>query len=332
MRTAESKKAITVGIFIVVGLLIFIVGVFTLGSQRKAFVKSVQISAIFDDVEGLKLGNNVWFSGVKIGTIKKIMFYGNSQVEVVLSIEEEAQRYIHKDAFAKISSDGLIGNKIIVIEGGTLQSPMVENGDKLTVKKITSTDEIMQTLQVNNKNLLGITGDLKILTSQLVDGKGTVGSLLNDSLLAGNFKSIITNLNTTTGNTAKMAAELSKFSHTLNTKDGLANQLLTDTVLFKNLQATVNELQKASTAAAGITGNLNEASNKLNENNNAFGMLLNDHEVAEQLKNTLGNLESGSHKLDENLEALQHNFLLRGFFKKKAREEARLEKAKKDSL
>jgi phospholipid/cholesterol/gamma-HCH transport system substrate-binding protein len=39
------------------------------------------------------------------------------------------------------------------------------------------------------------------------------------------------------------------------------------------------------------------------------------------LKTTLDNLQSASKKLDEDLEALQHNFLFRGFFRKKAKKD-----------
>src|SRR5690606_674849 len=115
MENTDKKRGITVGIFIFVGIVIFLLGVFTLGGQKKTFVKSFELNVVFDDIQGLKTGNNVWFSGVKIGTIKKIQFYGTSQVQVFLNIDETAHQYIHKDAKASISSDGLIGNKIVVI-------------------------------------------------------------------------------------------------------------------------------------------------------------------------------------------------------------------------
>ena len=119
MSTATNKRSVIVGIFISIGIIIFLVGVFTLGGQQKTFSPSVTITALFDDVSGLQQGNNVWFSGVKIGTVKKISFFGNSQVKVLMHIDKKAQDFIRKDAKAKIGSDGLIGNKIIVVYGGT---------------------------------------------------------------------------------------------------------------------------------------------------------------------------------------------------------------------
>ena len=317
IKASDNKRAITVGIFLFIGLTIFLLGVFTLGSQKKTFVKSFALNVVFDDIQGLKVGNNVWFSGVKIGTIKKIQFYGTSQVQVFLSIEEEAQKYIHKNSKATISSDGLIGNKIIVIDGGTLKFPFVEDGDQLAVNTALSTDDIMKTLQVNNKNLVDITSDFRLLARNLVDGKGTVGTLLTDQSVADNFKSIVVNLQNTTASANTMIEDLNDFTNKLNSKGGLADKILTDTVVFSRLQASVTELQKTAAAAALLTENLNQASAQLNKNDNAVGLLLNDKQTAEQVKSMMKNLESSSKKLDEDLEALQHNFLLRGFFKKK---------------
>src|SRR5215208_2422009 len=102
MKMNNNKRAITVGIFIVLGLAIFVAGVITLGGQKKTFEKKLSVKAFFTDVGGLQTGNNVWFLGVKVGTVKKMTFTGNSQVEVVLSIENNAGRYIKKDAKVKV--------------------------------------------------------------------------------------------------------------------------------------------------------------------------------------------------------------------------------------
>jgi len=327
MAQSDNRKKITTGIFIFVGLLIFVLAIFTLGGQRKTFVKSFSLNVVFSDIQGLKTGNNVWYSGVKVGTIKKIQFYGKSEVQVFISVEEEAHKYIHKNATASISSDGLIGNKIIVINGGDPKYPFIEDGDRLQVATTLSTDDIMKTFQVNNKNLVDITGDFKTLARGLVEGKGSAGALLSDEKIANNFRKIVSNLERTTSSTDRMARELDQFSKTLNTKGGLADKLLTDTAVFAQLNRSVNELQRTARAAAEMTQNLNAASAKLNQSDNAAGLLLNDKQTADQVRSIMTNLETSSKKLDEDLEALQSNFLFRGFFKKRAKEEAKAAKA-----
>jgi len=325
MAATDNRKAIIVGLFLALGLVIFVLGVFTLGGQQKSFEKNFHISAVFDDVAGLKKGNNVWFSGVKVGTISSIRFVGSSQVDVKMNVDQTTQQYIHRNAGVHISSDGFIGNKIIVIDGGSPQAPIVQDGDVLQAEKLTSTDDMLKTLQQNNQNLLAITTDFKLLSHKILQGKGTVGTLLADSTMGVQLRNSMSNLQAATASAARLAVQLNQFSGKMNTKGGFADKLLTDTATFNRIKGAVTQLQQAANNATTLTNNLNKASNKLNTTDNALGELLNDPKGAVQVQTTLHNLQEGSVKLNEDLEAAQHNFLLKGFFKKK-------EKAKADSL
>ena len=325
MDAAENRRSITVGVFVLLGVAVFVIGILTLGGQQKSFVKSIHISSIFNDVSGLKKGNNVWFSGVKVGTIKNIKFTGLQQVDVEMSIEAATQPYIHSNAAVRISSDGLIGNKIIVIDGGSPQAPIVQDGAILQSEKILSTDDVLKTLQQNNQNLLAITTDFKQLSKQILAGKGTVGTLLADSTMGNQLKQTMRNLQAATQNAAKMSSQLNNFSNKMNTKGGLADNLLTDTITFNRIRASVNRLKETADNASMLTDNLNKASNKLNTTDNALGVLLNDPKAAVKVQTTIDYLQQSSVKLNDDLEAVQHNFLLRGFFKKK-------DKAKQDSI
>jgi phospholipid/cholesterol/gamma-HCH transport system substrate-binding protein len=325
MEKAENRRAITVGIFLALGLIIFIVGVFTLGGQSKSFSKSIHISAVFDDVAGLKAGNSVWFSGVKVGSISKISFIGPAQVDVIMRIDESSQQYIHRNAEAHIGSDGLIGNKIIVIDGGSPQAPEISDGNVLQAEKLLSTDDLMKTLQQNNENLLAITTNFKLLSRKILQGQGAVGTLMTDSTAGLQLRASIANLQAATASAAQMAVSLNKFSAKLNTKGGFADKVFTDTSTFPKIQAAVAQLKATADNASTITGNLTKASNKLNSSDNAIGVLLNDPASAAKLKSTIDNLQQSSVNLNLDLQAAQHNFLLKGFFKDRA-------KAKADSI
>jgi phospholipid/cholesterol/gamma-HCH transport system substrate-binding protein len=326
MKTEESKRFVLVSIFITLAIAILVAGIFILGGQQKRFVKSVKVYAVFNDVSGLKTGNNVWFSGVKIGTVKEIKLTGNKQVRVNMNIEEASQQFIRKDARVRLGSESMIGNKIIEVVGGTAQVPPVENNDRLHVEKTTDTDAIMATLQENNQNLVQITSDFKTVSRQLAQGKGTVGALLNDSAMAQKFNAIITNLHQTSVTTAKASSALAQFSGKLNQKNGLANKLLTDTVVFSRLKASSAQLNQTTTAAAAFAENLKKTGEKLDQNNNALGTMLNDPTFNQNLKNTMTNLEKGSVLLNEDLKAMQSNFLLKGYFKKQDEQKAKQEK------
>ncbi|MBD1395846.1 MCE family protein [Pontibacter sp. JH31] len=323
MSAADNKRSVIVGIFVFLAIVILVAGIFTLAGQQKRFIRTLEVKAVFDDVAGLKTGNNVWFSGVKIGTIKAINLYGDSQVEVVMNIEERVQEYIRKDAVARISSESFIGNKNIVIDGGTQQAAPIQTGDRLQAQNPLNTDDLMETLQKNNKNLVAITSDFKELSGKLVQGEGTVGAILTDTTLANDFRNMVANLQRTSQSTVNASRALSSFTNKLNAPGGLANQLVTDKQVFQQLKSSVAQLEEATTSASEMTDNLRNASNKLTNSNSAVGVLLNDQQFARQLQSTMKNLETGSEKLDQNMEALQNNFLLRGFFRRQEKEEAK---------
>jgi phospholipid/cholesterol/gamma-HCH transport system substrate-binding protein len=328
MKQSNNKRAVIVGIFIFLGLAILIAGVLTLGGQQNTFQKKITVKAIFDDVGGLQTGNNVWFSGVKIGTVKKLTFRGASQVEVIMNIDKKDQQYIRKDAKARISSEGFIGNKLVVIYGGSIGAQQVEDGDLLGVEKALSTDEMLTTLQQNNKNLLAITTDFKTISQRLIKGEGSVGKLLTDETLANNLETTVAGLKQASANAQRLTASISDYASKLQSEGSLTNDLVTDTVIFSQLRNAVAQLQQTTKTATEVANNFKEVSTKVNSSNSPVGVLLNDPQAAADLKATLTNLNAGTEKLDENMEALQHNFLLRGFFKKKAKAE---EKAAKDA-
>lgn len=323
MNTEKNKRTVIVGLFVTVGLLILLVGVFTLGGQKKAFVPSINVQAVFDNVNGLQKGDNVWFSGVKVGTVKTIEFNGNAQIRVTLHIERKAQEFIRKDAKAKVGAEGFIGNKLVVIYGGTPQAGHIEGGEHLQVERTLSTDDMMATLQKNNENLVAITTDFKTVSNRLVNGEGTAGAFLNDASLYKSLQSTASNLQLAARNSELLSSRIAEYTAQLEKPGSLANGLVHDTVIMTNLQAAVKQISDAANATHSFTANLKTVSDQLNTNDNAVGLLLNDKETAEQVKSIIENLNSGSRKLDEDLEALQHNFLFRGYFKRKARQEAK---------
>jgi phospholipid/cholesterol/gamma-HCH transport system substrate-binding protein len=316
MNESPNKHAVIVGIFIFLGIAFLIGGVLMVGNLHETFNTKMKVVSFFDDVGGLQKGNNIWLSGVKIGNVNNLNFYGKSRVEVIMNIQIKAQKFIPKDAKVKLSSDGLIGNKILVIYGGTENLHNVQEGDTLEVEKTFTSEDMINTLQENNKNLLAITSDFKTLAHKLVTGEGTIGKLLNDSSVYKNINAATASLQLASARAHQLVSSLADFSSSLNKKGTLANELTTDTVVFKSVRASVLQLQQIADTASLFVSNLKKAGSNPNS---TIGVLLHDEVAGARIKETIRNLESSSAKLDEDLEAAQHNFLLRGFFKKKAK-------------
>lgn len=317
----KNKRAVIVGAFVFVALIIFVLGVMTLGGQKSLFNKGATVRAVFEEVNGLQAGNNVWFAGVKVGTVRAVSFTPEGKVSVEMNIEKESQEVIKRDTKAKISADGFIGNKIVVLYGGSDAAPVVQDGAALAAETSLSTEEIMATLQENNKNILAITNNFKTISEQIVNGQGTVGKMLQDETIFRNLQTSMASLRVAASNAQSMVGNLTAYTNRLTAKGSLANDLVTDTVIFARLRSTAREIDALSEKASLVVNNLQATSQNVNQRltdpSTPAGLLLNDKETAADLRATIRNLQTSTQKLDENMEALQHNFLFRGFFRKR---------------
>lgn len=318
----KNKHGVKLGLFIFIGLLFFLAGVLAIGNINNSFTKSINVVAIFPQVSGLQPGDNVWLSGVKVGTVKELQFMPNSDVMVNINLEKKLSQYIPKNALAKIGSDGLIGNKLIVIYSGDISKGAINTNDTLKVEPTITNEDMMATLQANNQNLLAITTDFKTLSKNLVSGEGSVGQLLTNDDLYNNLSTSVAAINSAANKLNTMSASLVLFTEKMNTDGNLANSFVEDTVLFSQIADAIVKLNEAAATAKKITENLETTTDKINQNTNSVaGVILNDPAASENLKQSLINLESSTKKLNENMEALKHNFLFRRYFKKQEKTE-----------
>jgi phospholipid/cholesterol/gamma-HCH transport system substrate-binding protein len=318
MSESPQRQAVIVGLFVSIGLAILIGALFTIGSMTEVLQKNIRVTTSFEDVGGLKAGDNVWFSGVPVGTVKAVRFQEGPKVEIEMAIDEEASPFIRSDSMARISSDGLIGNKIVVLYGGTPEADAIASGDALQSSVSLSPEQVMAMFQENNKNLLAITTDLKGVTAKIVAGEGTVGKLLQDDHLYNDVKNTVSAMQDASVNAQVLTGHLADFASKVNREGHLAHDLVTDHTTYASLTSSVEKFEQAASDAATLVDKLEQGTT---DPNTPIGTLLHDEEAGADLKETLENLNEGSVLLSENLEAMQHNFLLRGFFKKKEKEE-----------
>ena len=328
-NNTDRKRSLIVGLFVFIGLIILVAGILVLGTQQNRFSKNLVVTTHFNDVKGLKTGNNVWFSGVKVGIVKEISFESVGEVRVVMNIEEKKSQFVRKDVIATLGSDGLIGNSIISLVGGSSQFPPIEDGDEIESGSAGGMDAILGMVQENGDNLAEITHNMATLSKHLVDGQGTVGALLADETIANSLKASMVSLQSTMDGIDKSMRNMVVLTNKLNSESGLIHDLTTDTEVFASLRESATQLQAVTEAANGLMANLNETTARLNDKDNAIGVLTNDPATADEIRKILSNLNTSTAKLDENMEALQSNFLFRGFFRKRDKE---IEKQRQDSI
>ncbi|MBA2612084.1 MAG: MCE family protein [Bacteroidetes bacterium] len=190
----KTGNTLKLGVFVTLGVLFFIIGIYFIGQKQHMFSHVFKISGVFKNVGGLLVGNNVRFSGINVGTVENIEIINDTSVRVDMIIDESTHRFIKKDAKAVIGSEGLMGNKIISISHGTPgQKEIAENATIQTTQPI-DTDEIFAKLKTTSDNAAAITGDLAIIMQNVSHGKGTIGKLFMDTVMAKTLDQTITNL------------------------------------------------------------------------------------------------------------------------------------------
>lgn len=325
MERKEVAQQIKLGAFVLAGLALFLISVFLIGSENNVFSRTFSVAAVFRNVEGLKPGDNVWLSGVKIGTVSDVKIISEGKVVVVLALKEDQNKFIQADAMASIGSDGLVGSKIVVIRPGRSARSVVDN-DTLKTVSPTDTQDILNLARDVGENTRSLTGDLRTMASRISEGKGIVGELLNDGTIAQEIRAAILNLRKTGMNTAEASAELHGLIYELRNGPGLLPTLVSDTAYANTFRSALANIERVSVNAGAVSEGLETLASKIHEQNNAVGVLLDDSVVADQLRTTIENTALASEKLDENMEALQHNFLFRRYFRKQQKREARQER------
>lgn len=314
------KQNMKLGAFVLAGLVLFFVAIIFIGKQGTLFNRTFTVSAIFKNVEGLKDGDAVWLSGVRIGIVRDVRIVEEGKVIVEMSLREKQNDFIRKDATANIGSDGLVGNKIVVIRPGTSEQ-VIHDDDTLNSFSPTDTQELFNIAKDVGVNTKSITADLKLITAKLNKGEGLVGELIHDGELSNEVRQLINSLKMASQNTNRATADLQKMMHDINTGNGLLAQLIHDSTYVETFDKTMANLKEVGDNSRVISNSLKDVIRKMDNDNNAIGVLLADTTFAKKLKATLDNASSASAKLDENMEALQHNFLLRGYFRKQAKKE-----------
>src|ERR1700722_16185933 len=117
MRNTTGNKA-RLGIFVTAAVALFIAGLYFIGQRQQLFNRVFHVSAVFKNVNGLQVGNNVRFSGINVGIVESMAQATDSTVLISMQLAMNIQKFIKRNAKALISSDGLLGNKIVSIIPG----------------------------------------------------------------------------------------------------------------------------------------------------------------------------------------------------------------------
>ena len=295
METYTQKFKVRLGLFVAGGLALFVLAIFIIGKQKNLFNPVIRLSTNFHNVSGLQVGNNIRFSGINVGTVDKITIMNDTTVNVTMLIKEDVGQFIKSDCEVTIGSEGLIGDRLLIISPGSTDAKLAKGGQQLASVEPVETDAIIANLQVTSRQFEDI-------VVKVNSGRGTLGRLIHDTIIAENLNQTILNLK--------------------KSSKGLGETM---EATQNNISAIMSSLQVISGNTEIFSKQLGETMVQINSGHGTLGRLIQDTIIAENFNKTIINLQKSSKGLDENMEALKHSFLLRGYFNRKAREAEKME-------
>ena len=330
MKQTISQK-IKVGTFVIIGTIVLVTALYFIGNKQHLFSKNLKIYSVFQNVNGLQLGNNVRYSGINVGTVSKIEMTSNAQIVVQMMVEEKTGAFIKKDAIATIGSDGLVGSMVVNILPGKKNLGAIISGDTIASYSKIGADDMLSTLNVTNENAALLTSDLLKITNKILDGEGVLGTLITDSLLTKDIKETLYNLKQTTKGTDQAVIKLNTILSKINFEESAAGVLLSDTITGNQIKMVFKNLEESSETISEITKTLDDMVKDIKDKKSTFNYLTKDEELPKTIDSTMLNIKEASEKLNENMEALKHNFFFKGYFKKQDRIEKRDAKKNKSN-
>ncbi len=321
------------GVFIIIGTILFISGVYFIGDKQNMFGNTYQIYATFNHINGLKSGNNVRYSGINVGTVKEIVMVTDTIIVVKMAIEKDITKHIKTDAQCTITSDGLVGSMIINILPGYGSEVNISQGDTIRSMTRIRTDEMLQTLSVTNENAALLTAELLAISREISGGKGLLGTMLKDTLLTSDLREITRHLKNTSKASTATIIQLNKILSSLDQKDNVVG-ILKDTLTASKVKNIIANVEKSSRDLENVILHLDktilnadQTITNVKDGKGALNYLSNDPSLVRKINRTMTHLDStviqinnAGVKLNENLEALKNTWLLRGYFKNIERE------------
>jgi len=322
----QSTHNIKLGVFVLTGTIVLILSLFLIGKYRHLLGSYFNLRAEFGNAAGLKIGNNVRYAGIEVGTVRSISITSDTTVEVVMLISSDMKELIKKNAIASIGADGIMGNKVVnIVPDPGISAPPALDNDVIRSERSVDMDDILKILSISGGNVVAVTEALKTTVARINNSHG-LWETLSDSGLARSLKRASVNLEQATRNADLMSSDLKGMVTDLRAGKGLGG-LLRDTLLATELHGTLRELQDAAATgnhlAMTLDSMVSDLSRNIREGPGAANLVLRDSSAEGNLRRTLENVEKGTASFNENMEAMRHNFLFRGYFRKQEKEKAR---------
>jgi len=312
-----SIRYLAVGIFIIVGMTLFALGIFLVGSRHEAFSRHVLLYTEFADLDGIAKGSKVQVAGMDAGQVTKIDVPDspNEHFRVQMKVDEQLHGLVRSDSVVTVDTEGVVGDTFLTIHSGSPNAAIAQAGSVLQSKPPVSMSDLLThglgimndadatikqvggKLNVALDEVNGAVGNANDLLVGLKEGRGPAGMLLRDERMAGQIRETMSNVQSTTSN--------------LNQASGRVNSLVADVQqreLPQKLDDTMTQIHSASTRADATIQQVQQSLTQ------ALGPDANGVAAGQNISESLTNVNVATGNMAEDTEALKHNFFFKGFF------------------
>ena len=345
------KNNITVGVFVAGGLLLFGAGLFLIGDRRQAFGEHVEYYSEFQNLAGLANGAMVRVGGMDGGEVLSISVPDSpaSRFRVRWKIGSKLRGLVRSDSVTTIETEGVVGGTFLAVSPGTPRgrqaaalatipskepidlSELLTRGTGLLNDAQSMLKEVGGKLSGTLDEASTTIGNVNEIAVGLRQGRGAAGMLLRDQKFANDIRQTVTN----------STSSVDEILAGMKAGRGPAGMLLRDEALagqirdaVKNVQQATADLGQASQQAAALVADLNKqqipqkagmAVDNLNQSTQQVHEMLSQINEPDRqgmtatanIRESLDNVNAASLSMADETEALKHNFLLRGFFRRR---------------
>jgi phospholipid/cholesterol/gamma-HCH transport system substrate-binding protein len=329
-----ANKAINntkLGGFVLAGLLFLVLLLYMIGNNQNLFGDTYVLKARFENIQGLVPGNNVRYAGIQTGTVKEINILDDTTIEVTMVIEKEMLHIIRKNAIASIGTDGFVGNKLVNIYPARQPAATATEGDILLSKRSVSTDDMLQTLSKTNGDIAVIAAELKT-TVQRINNSAGLWKLLNDESIPKDIRLTLSNIRSAAARANDMAGSFQSVAADIKNGKGSVGMILKDSSIANNLNEAILKIKSVGNQADSLVEEVNRlVAGIRDDKDNGTGTLhalFKDSAIVVKINASLDNIQKGTDNFNQDMEALKHNFLFKGYFKKLEKQKQKEEKEK----
>jgi len=303
-----SPKAIGAGAFVVIGLLMFAVALFMIGERRMLFERRFTVYTEFSRLGELEPGAPVRVAGADAGEVTDILIPStpSQKFKVKMEVREKLHPIIRTDSVAVPQTEGLVGGVFVNIGVGTDRAPRVAEGGTIPGRDPFEISDLLQqandTMMMIGDTVNALRGDAETAVKEVAGTAEDAHALLDQ--IRPDLEAIAKNGNVISSDTRELVAKI-------NGGQGTIGKLVNDDTLYRQFHDLADQAQTVMTNLHEVSDEARRAIVDVRSKDGPAQGLLAD------MRTTIGQAREATADLADNMEAMKHNFLLRGFFNKR---------------